>query len=52
MQQVDLQLSRDPYPLPQLKINPEIHSIFDFNFDNFEVCDYQHHAPIKAPVAV
>jgi len=52
MQQVDLQLSRSMYPLPQLKINPKVESIFDFCYEDFEVINYQYHAHIKAVVAV
>ena len=51
-EQVELQLSRDPLPLPQMKINPEIKDIFDFTFDDFELVDYQHHEHIKGIVAV
>ncbi len=51
-EQVDLQLSREPYPLPKMKLNPEVKSIFDFKFEDFELVDYQHHPHIKAPVAV
>lgn len=52
MEQVDLQISRNPLPLPSLKLNPDIKSIFDFKFDDFEVVDYESHEHIKAPVAV
>lgn len=51
-EQVELQLSRDPLPLAQMKINPEIKDIFDFTFDDFELVDYQHHEHIKGIVAV
>jgi thymidylate synthase len=51
-EQVELQLSRDPLPLPQMKINPEIKNIFDFTFGDFELVDYQHHEHIKGIVAV
>ena len=51
-EQVELQLSRDPLPLPQMKINPAINDIFDFTFDDFELVDYQHHEHIKGIVAV
>ena len=51
-EQVELQLSRDPLPLPQMKINPAIKDIFDFTFDDFELVDYQHHEHIKGIVAV
>ena len=52
LEQVDLQLSRQPFPQPVLKINPLIDSIFDFSFDDFELIGYEHHPHIKAPVAV
>jgi thymidylate synthase len=51
-EQVELQLSRDPLPLPQMKINPAIKDIFDFTFDDFELVDYQHYEHIKGIVAV
>jgi len=51
-EQVELQISRDPLPLPQMKLNPEIKDIFDFTFDDFELVDYQHHEHIKGIVAV
>ena len=49
--QVQLQLSRDPYPYPTLRLAPR-ESLFDYEFDDIEVVDYQHHPGIKAPVAV
>ena len=52
MEQVDVQLSRTVYPLSQLKLNPNVDSIFDFCYEDFEVKNYQHHAPIKAAVAI
>lgn len=52
MQQTKLQLSRTPYPLPQIKINPDIESIFEFKFDDFELINYQSHEHIKGKVAV
>ena len=52
IEQAQLQLSRDPLPLPQLKLNPEVTDLFDFSFDDIELIDYQHHAAIKADVAV
>ena len=50
--QVDLQLSRTPYPYPTLHIKRKPDSIFDYQFEDFEVQDYQCHGAIKAPVAV
>ena len=52
MQQVEEQLSREPLPLPTMRINPQVKSIFDFTFADFELCDYQAHPHIKAQVAV
>jgi len=52
IEQADLQLSRTPYELPQMKLNPEIKSIFDFDYDDFYLENYVSHAAIKAPVAV
>ncbi|MEW8680300.1 MAG: thymidylate synthase [Candidatus Thiodiazotropha endolucinida] len=52
LEQVDLQLSREPRKLPKMKINPEVNSIFDFCFEDFELVDYDPHPHIKAPVAV
>lgn len=52
LDQVQLQLSRDPYPLPIMKLNPAITSIFDFDFNDFTLENYQCHPAIKAPVAV
>lgn len=52
LEQTKLQLSREPLPLPQMNINPDINDIFAFTFDDFELVDYQFHPHIKAPVAV
>lgn len=52
MEQVKLQLSREPYPLPQMKINPEVKSIFDFKYEDFELVGYQSHPHIAGAVAV
>jgi len=52
LEQVRLQLSRDPYPLPTLKLKRRPESIFDFRFEDFEVLNYQSHPRISAPVAV
>ena len=51
-EQVALQLSRAPMPYPLLNIKRKPVSIFDYQFEDFEFLNYQHHAPIKAPVAV
>ena len=50
--QAKLQLSRQPFPLPVMKINPEVNDIFGFSFEDFELQNYQCHPGIKAPVAV
>ncbi len=51
-EQANLQLSRSPFPLPNMKINPEVKDIFGFKFEDFELENYQSHPGIKAPVAV
>ena len=52
LEQAQLQLSRAPRPLPTLRINPEVKSIFDFRFEDFSLENYQPHPHISAPVAV
>lgn len=52
LEQVDEQLSRKPLPLPVMKINPEVTSIFDFKYEDFELIGYESHPAIKAPIAV
>ncbi len=52
IEQAQLQLTREPYPLPKMKINPGIKSIFDFEYEDFELVDYQSHPHIKAEVSV
>ena len=52
LEQADLQLSREPYPLPSLHMARCPPSLFDYTFDDFEFRNYQHHPAIKAPVAV
>lgn len=52
LEQVKLQLSRTPYPLPSLKIHRKPESIFDYQFEDFEIVGYEFHPHIKAPVAV
>jgi thymidylate synthase len=51
-EQARLQLSRKPYPLPQMRINSNVRNIFEFKFEDFTLENYQFHPPIKAPVAV
>ena len=50
--QVDTQLQRDPLPLPEMKINPDVRTIFDFRYEDFELNNYQSYPAIPAPIAV
>lgn len=52
LEQVDEQLSRKPYPLPKMKLNPKVKEIDGFKFEDFELTDYQSHPAIYAPIAV
>jgi thymidylate synthase len=52
LEQVNEQLSREPFPLPTMKINPEVKDIFSFSYDDFELVDYQCHGAIRAPIAI
>ena len=52
VEQARLQLSREPRALPRLRLNPEVHSIFDFRYEDVTVEGYAPHPAIKAPVAV
>ncbi|MDI6694367.1 MAG: thymidylate synthase [Anaerolineales bacterium] len=52
IEQARLQLTRQPYPLPQMKLNPQARSIFDFQYEDFELVNYQAHPHIKAEVSV
>lgn len=52
IEQAKLQLSREPHPLPVMRINPAVMSIFDFQYSDFELVDYQSHPRIAAPIAV
>ena len=52
LEQVELQLSRDPRPLPKMILNPEVKDILDFKFEDFKLVDYNPHPHIKGVVAV
>jgi thymidylate synthase len=52
LEQVKLQLTREPRPLPQLKLNNKRTSIFDFEFDDFELLNYDPHPHIKGEISV
>ena len=52
MEQADRQLARDPVPLPRIRLNPGVTSVFDFSEADVELVDYRHHRGIKAPIAV
>ena len=52
IEQVKLQLTREPRPLPKMKINPDVKDIFSFKFEDFELVDYDPHPHIKGVVAV
>ena len=52
IEQAETQLRRKPYPLPLMKINPDVKSIFDFKYADFELVGYESHPSIKAPIAV
>lgn len=52
LSQTTIQLSRTPYPLPTMTLNPEIESIFDFKYEDFTLENYSHHPEIKAKIAV
>jgi thymidylate synthase len=52
LEQADLQLSREPYPAPELIIRRRPPSLFDYQYEDFEIRNYRYHPPIKAPIAV
>ncbi len=52
LEQTDLQLSRSPLPLPQMRLNPTVKEIFGFAYEDFELVGYECHSGIKAPIAV
>jgi thymidylate synthase len=51
-EQVQTQLAREPYPLPQMHINPDVKGLFGFRYEDFELVNYQCHPAIRAPIAV
>ena len=52
LDQVRTQLAREPYPPPQMRINPDVQDLFAFRYDDFELLGYEHHPAISAPIAV
>lgn len=52
LDQAQLQLTREPYPLPTMRLNPDVTSIFEFTYDDFTLENYQYHPHIKAPISV
>ena len=52
MEQARLQLTREPRPLPRMKLNPMVKNIHEFDYRDFELTDYNPHPGIKAPIAV
>jgi thymidylate synthase len=52
LEQADLQLTRSPYPLPRLQLRRKPPSLFEYEYEDFEISGYQFHAAIKAPIAV
>jgi len=52
LEQVETQLSREPFLLPEMKINPDRRNLFDFCYEDFELEGYQCHPAIRAPIAV
>jgi len=51
-EQVATQLAREPFPLPTMRLNPGVRSLWDFRYEDFELQNYQHHPAIRAPIAV
>ena len=52
IEQAKLQLSRQPHPLPRMRINKEVRNIFDFDYEDFTLEEYQFHPKISAPISV
>jgi thymidylate synthase len=52
LEQAKIQLSREPYPIPKMILNPDVSSIFDFNYEDFELLNYRSHPHIKADISI
>ncbi len=52
MEQVEMQLAREAFPLPSMKLNPDVKNIFDFKYEDFELIGYECHPGIRAPIAI
>jgi thymidylate synthase len=52
LEQVETQLGRQPYPLPRMKLNPDVKDLFGFRYEDFELVDYRCHPAIRAPIAI
>ena len=52
LEQVETQLSREPYPQPSMRLDPGVESLFDFRYEHFTLENYRHHPSIRAPIAV
>ncbi len=52
MEQVETQLQREPFALPEMKMNPEVKNILEFQYEDFDLINYQYHPKITAPIAV
>ena len=52
LEQIDTQLSRDPHPLPTMRLDPEVEGLLDFRYEHFKLENYRHHPAIRAPIAV
>jgi thymidylate synthase len=52
LEQAEEQLGREPYPLPQMRLNESVTSLFEFGYDDFELANYRCHPRIAAPIAV